>query len=167
MLWVAAPTYPMLKDLIPVGFCSFYHISVGLKNGHGSLCVRELGSQSFYCIKVWGTKQLTIPMTQGTLWRGEFPTWLTTSVVPKHMFKGTLFVTADRMLKARLGCILSYSCPYESFKHVFKVLWNLAHWIVHSSFLWERLIICFRAKSTEILTEITYAYPRLNLRVDV
>lgn len=42
---VAAPTYPMLKDLIPVGFCSFGHISVGLKNGHGSLCVGALGSQ--------------------------------------------------------------------------------------------------------------------------
>lgn len=52
MLWVAAPTYPMLKDLIPAGFCSFYPISVGLKNGHGSLCVRVLGSRSFHCIKV-------------------------------------------------------------------------------------------------------------------
>lgn len=47
MPWVAAPTYPMLKDLIPVGFCSFNHISVGLTNGHGSLCVGALGSQSF------------------------------------------------------------------------------------------------------------------------
>ena len=39
VLWVAAPTDATLKDLIPVGFCSFNHISVGLKNGHGSLCV--------------------------------------------------------------------------------------------------------------------------------
>lgn len=29
------------------------------------------------------------------LWHGEFPTWLTTSVVPNHVFKGILFVTAD------------------------------------------------------------------------
>lgn len=43
----------------------------------------------------------------------------------------------------------------------------LSHRIVQSSFQWERLIICFRAKSTEILTEIAYAYHRLNLRVDV
>lgn len=35
------------------------------------------------------------------------------------------------------------------------------------AFSWERLIICFGAKSTEILTEIPYAYHRLDLRVDV
>lgn len=52
MLGVAAPTYPMLKDLILVGFCSFNHISMGLKNGHGSLCVWVPGSQSFSCSKV-------------------------------------------------------------------------------------------------------------------
>lgn len=46
VLWVAAPTYPLLKDLIPQAFCSFNHISVGLKNGHGGLCMCARGSLS-------------------------------------------------------------------------------------------------------------------------
>lgn len=44
---------------------------------------------------------------------------------------------------------------------------TLFHQKVPSSFQGERLIICCRAKSAEVLTEITYAYHRLDLRVDV
>lgn len=60
------------------------------------------------------------------------------------------------------------TCAHISLLNMFSRYFDiLSHGIVQGSFLWERLIICFRAKSTKILTEITYAYPRLNFRVDI